>query len=62
MPMMEKAIENLEFSVSELSVWREKDNMVSHYYFISSRRTSHEQHNIKMCIAHKKVHAMILLK
>ncbi len=33
MPMMEKAIENLEFSVSELSVWREKDNMGSHLLF-----------------------------
>ncbi len=38
MPMMEKATENLEFSVTELSVESEKDNMVSHLLVFSSKR------------------------
>ncbi len=46
MPMMEKAIENLEFSVSELSVWREKDNMVSHLLFYLLKKKHHTSSTI----------------
>ncbi len=41
---------------------RERQHGESFTILSPQEETSHEQHNIKMCIAHKKVHAMIFIE